>query len=87
MRCPSTTRTVTDRGRDPWSPSAVSMTSWPPAERPRERMLAQGPGALSDAELLAIFIHSGCAGRSAVDIARGGNGRIEMEKAKEEATQ
>ena len=48
----------------------MSMNTWPPSERPRERLLRRGPSVLSDAELLAIFIHTGCAGRSAVDIAR-----------------
>ena len=48
----------------------MTMTTWPPGERPRERLLERGPSALSDAELLAIFIRTGCAGLSAVDIAR-----------------
>ena len=43
---------------------------WPAAERPREKQLARGPGALSDAELLAIFLGSGLRGRDAVETAR-----------------
>lgn len=43
---------------------------WPEGERPREKLLAQGPQGLSDAELLAIFLRTGIAGRSAVDLAR-----------------
>jgi DNA repair protein RadC len=43
---------------------------WPIAERPRERLLAQGPSALSDAELLALFLGSGVRGQSALDVAR-----------------
>lgn len=39
-------------------------------ERPRERLLAQGADALSDAELLAIFLRVGIRGKSAVDLAR-----------------
>jgi len=39
-------------------------------ERPRERLLAQGPQALSDAELVALFIGTGVRGRSALDVAR-----------------
>ena len=35
----------------------------PPHERPREKLLARGAGALSDAELLAIFLGSGLRGR------------------------
>lgn len=48
----------------------MSITDWPVAERPREKLLSLGPGALSDAELLAIFLRIGCAGKSAVDLAR-----------------
>lgn len=48
----------------------MSITDWPLAERPREKLLSLGPGALSDAELLAIFLRIGCAGKSAVDLAR-----------------
>ena len=48
----------------------MSITDWPEAERPREKLLAHGPRALSDAELLAIFLRSGTRGLSAVDLAR-----------------
>lgn len=48
----------------------MSIAQWPEAERPREKLLSRGPGALSDAELLAIFLRTGCAGKSAVDLAR-----------------
>jgi len=48
----------------------MAITDWPDAERPRERLLAQGAAALSDAELLAIFLRVGVAGMSAVDLAR-----------------
>jgi DNA repair protein RadC len=48
----------------------MSITDWPEAERPREKLLLQGADALSDAELLAIFLRVGCAGKSAVDLAR-----------------
>ncbi|MEX0732297.1 MAG: DNA repair protein RadC [Aquisalimonadaceae bacterium] len=48
----------------------MAITDWPEAERPRERLLARGPQALSDAELLAIFLRTGVRGRSAVDLAR-----------------
>lgn len=40
------------------------------AERPRERLSAQGPAALGDAELLAILLRTGYAGCGAVDLAR-----------------
>jgi len=48
----------------------MSIADWPEAERPREKLLLAGPSALSDAELLAIFLRIGCAGKSAVDLAR-----------------
>jgi DNA repair protein RadC len=48
----------------------MSIADWPEAERPREKLLNLGASALSDAELLAIFLRIGCAGKSAVDLAR-----------------
>jgi DNA repair protein RadC len=48
----------------------MSISQWPEQERPRERLLALGAGALSDAELLAIFLRVGVRGKSAVDLAR-----------------
>jgi DNA repair protein RadC len=43
---------------------------WPVGERPRERLLQQGAGVLSDAELLAIFLRVGVRGKNVVDLAR-----------------
>jgi DNA repair protein RadC len=48
----------------------MAITDWPEGERPRERLLAHGPQALSDAELLAIYLRVGVRGKSAVDLAR-----------------
>ena len=48
----------------------MAITDWPTGERPRERLLKQGPQALSDAELLAIYLRVGIRGKSAVDLAR-----------------
>src|SRR3546814_19231750 len=48
----------------------MAIRDWPADERPREQLLAQGSAALSDAELLAIFLCTGVAGKSAVDRAR-----------------
>lgn len=48
----------------------MAITDWPENERPRERLLKQGAQALSDAELLAIFLRVGVRGKSAVDVAR-----------------
>lgn len=43
---------------------------WPKQERPREKLLSQGAGSLSDSELLAIFLRTGIKGISAIDLAR-----------------
>jgi len=48
----------------------MAIRDWPVGERPREKLLARGAAALSDAELLAIFLRTGVAGKSAVDLAR-----------------
>lgn len=47
-----------------------AINQWPTAERPREKLLHQGPDSLSDAELLAIFLRVGVQGQSALDLAR-----------------
>jgi DNA repair protein RadC len=47
----------------------MKMSRSPQAERPRERLLAQGPAALTDAELLAVLLRTGIRGASALDIA------------------
>src|SRR5208282_5737221 len=48
----------------------MAITDWPEDDRPREKLLAKGAHALSDAELLAIFLRTGTQGKSAVDLAR-----------------
>jgi DNA repair protein RadC len=48
----------------------MSIKTWPRDERPREKLLLRGAEALSDAELLAIFLRTGVKGKSAVDLAR-----------------
>lgn len=48
----------------------MPITDWPAGERPREKLLARGAEALSDAELLAIFLRTGRQGCTAVDLAR-----------------
>ncbi len=52
------------------------MTSWgptirelPPEARPRERLLAEGPEALHDRELLAVLLRAGTRCRSALHVA------------------
>lgn len=48
----------------------LSIPEWSKEDRPRERMLANGPKAMSDAELIAILIRSGTPKDSALDLAR-----------------
>ncbi len=48
----------------------MAITDWPREERPREKLLLKGAAALSDAELLAIFLRTGVVGKTAVDLAR-----------------
>jgi DNA repair protein RadC len=48
----------------------MGIRDWPAAERPREKLIELGAEALSDAELLAIFLRVGVVGKSAVDLAR-----------------
>jgi len=48
----------------------MGIGQWPLRERPRERLLLNGAAALSDAELLALIVRTGVAGKSALDIAR-----------------
>jgi DNA repair protein RadC len=48
----------------------MAISDWPPCERPRERLLAQGARSLSDAELIAVLLRTGVRGKSAVDLAR-----------------
>ena len=48
----------------------MAITDWPEGERPREKLLTQGVKALSDAELIAIFLRVGVTGKSAVDLGR-----------------
>ena len=48
----------------------MAISEWPSAERPREKLIQRGAAALSDAELLAIFLRTGPPGCSAVDLGR-----------------
>lgn len=54
-----------------------SINQWSEDCRPRERLLSVGPRALSNAELLAILIHSGTASQNAVDLMRSVLGKCE----------
>lgn len=46
----------------------MSITDWPEDQRPRERLTKLGAAALSDAELLAVFLRVGVKGKSAVEL-------------------
>ncbi len=48
----------------------MAINDWPIDLRPRERLIRLGPQALSDAELLAVFLRVGVSGKSAVDLGR-----------------
>ena len=48
----------------------LKISEMPPDERPREKLMALGDGALSEAELIAILLGSGLKGANVVDIAR-----------------
>ena len=41
----------------------------PPDARPREKLLARGAGALSDAELLALLLRTGIKGKGVLQMA------------------
>jgi len=49
---------------------ATGIKTWPEDDRPREKLLKKGPGALSNSELLAILLRTGTNGTSAIDLAR-----------------
>lgn len=48
----------------------MAISHWPKEERPREKLLSKGAAALSDAELVAIFLRTGLPGITAIDLAR-----------------
>ena len=49
---------------------STGIKTWPEDDRPREKLLKKGAGALSNSELLAILLRTGTNGASAVDVAR-----------------
>jgi len=48
----------------------MSIAGWMPGEGPRDKLLERGAVALSDAELLAVLLHTGYRDCSALDMAR-----------------
>lgn len=49
----------------------MNLRDLPQGELPRERLIARGASALSDAELLAILLRTGRAGENVLELARG----------------
>lgn len=47
----------------------MTISDWPEHQRPRERLIRDGARALSDAELLAVFLRVGVRGKNAVELA------------------
>jgi DNA repair protein RadC len=66
----TTASTAAEAGALSGNGSALTIREWPESERPREKLLARGAHALSDAELLALLLGSGIPGCSAVAMAR-----------------
>lgn len=50
--------------------TSFTLKDWHPSQQPREKLLQYGAAALSDSELLAIFLRTGIPGKTAVDMAR-----------------
>lgn len=48
----------------------MALKDLPPDARPREKLIARGPAALSDAELLALLLRTGLAGKSVLHLAQ-----------------
>ena len=48
----------------------LTLKEMPADDRPYERFMKYGAGALSDSELLAIIVKTGCKGRTGIDVAR-----------------
>jgi len=66
VRC--STNSVSDPGVK--SPATLKISELPAEERPREKLLARGPTALIDPELIAILLGSGVRGANAIEVAR-----------------
>lgn len=54
----------------------LRITDMPKEERPREKLLQRGAPALTNVELLAIFLRTGVRGKSALDLAKDLLGRV-----------
>jgi DNA repair protein RadC len=61
---------IRDAAASPHAYLPSPIRQWPASERPRERLLAHGAAALSDAELIAVLIGNGTVGCDAVATGR-----------------
>lgn len=48
----------------------MALQDLPPDARPREKLLARGPASLGDAELLALLLRTGIAGKNVLNLAQ-----------------
>ncbi len=48
----------------------MAIRDWPKEQRPRERLITYGPEALSDPELMALFLRTGSSGKTAIELGR-----------------
>lgn len=48
----------------------MPITDWPADDKPHTKLLQKGPAALTDAELIALFLKSGTRGKTALDLAK-----------------
>lgn len=48
----------------------ISIRNWAEDDKPREKLMSKGAGALSDAELLAIILNKGHRQKSAIELAK-----------------
>lgn len=56
--------------QEAYTPKTIRITDMPLQERPREKLLERGASALTNVELLAIFLRTGIRGKSALDLAK-----------------
>lgn len=49
--------------------SHLAIKNWPEGDRPREKLVREGPGTVTEAELLAILLRTGTKGATALDLA------------------
>src|SRR5512143_4217075 len=74
IRLPASTldslRRFLENGHSTGGEITMAIRDWPEDARPREKLLKQGAAALTDAELVAVFLRTGVVGKSAVDLGR-----------------